>query len=86
MKGSPNTPSPVKPRARSRRHATRTTLPPNNSGAPESVPSPDAAADESGNRALHAVATGPNPNVGRDDDDVERPPPGKTGVGSIEST
>jgi hypothetical protein len=44
----------------------------------------DQAADESGNRALHSVASGPNPNVGRDD--VERVPPERPGEGSIEST
>ena len=44
----------------------------------------DEAADESGNRALHSVASGPNPNVGRVD--IERVPPGAPGQGSVEST
>lgn len=44
----------------------------------------DDAADESGNRALHSVASGPNPNLGRDD--IERVPPRGPGEGSVEST
>jgi hypothetical protein len=45
------------------------------------------AADESGNRALHAVAAGPNPNVDRGDrEDIERPTRERGDGGSIEST
>jgi hypothetical protein len=45
---------------------------------------PDDSGDESGSRALHEVASAPNPNVGRDD--VERPPREPDGRGSVEST
>ena len=45
---------------------------------------PSEAGDESGNRALHSVATGPNPNLGRDD--VERPPQDPGPKGGVEST
>jgi hypothetical protein len=55
---------------------------PRNSRAPDNdLPQSDAE-DESGNRALHSVATGPNPNVGRDD--IERPGHGREG--GVEST
>jgi hypothetical protein len=47
-------------------------------------PATDDAADESGNRALHSVATGSNRNVGRDD--VERPPRDDDAQGSVEAT
>jgi hypothetical protein len=39
--------------------------------------------DESGNRALHSVAAGANPNVGRED--IERPAPERSRDGGIES-
>jgi hypothetical protein len=74
MKHAPSAAPRTKPAPRNRR--------PRTPGA--SAPSADEVADESGNRALHDVATGPNPNVGRDD--VERPPPGRPGEGSVEST
>jgi hypothetical protein len=57
--------------------------PRSNRGPDNAAPSFDAA-DESGNRALHAVASGPNPNVGRDD--VERAVPGQPREGGVEST
>jgi hypothetical protein len=59
--------------------------------APESAASTadsePSAADESGNRALHAVAAGPNPNLGRGErDDIERPTRQRDDGGGIEST
>jgi hypothetical protein len=74
MKDASSTSPRPKPAARHRTHRAP--------GAP--APTADEAADESGNRALHAVATGPNPNVGRND--VERASPGRPGRGGVEST
>jgi hypothetical protein len=46
-----------------------------------------SAADETGNRALHQVASGPNPNVGRGDrEDIERPTRQRDDGGGVEST
>jgi hypothetical protein len=56
-------------------------------GAPSAADSETSAADESGNRALHAVAAGPNPNLGRGErDDIERPTRQRDDGGGIEST
>jgi hypothetical protein len=56
-------------------------------GAPSAADSEPSAADESGNRALHAVASGPNPNLGRGErDDIERPTRQRDDGGGIEST
>jgi len=46
-----------------------------------------SAADETGNRALHDVASGPNPNVGRGArEDIERPTRQRDDGGGVEST
>jgi len=46
-----------------------------------------SAADETGNRALHDVASGPNPNLGRGDrEDIERPTRQRDDGGGVEST
>jgi hypothetical protein len=65
---------------------SKTSKPRPSKPAVDDSPTPNApeAGDESGNRALHRVASGPNPNVGRDD--VERPPQDPKPKGGVEST
>ena len=70
--------------SRTRRRASRNRA---QQRPPENADSESSAADESGNRALHAVAAGPNPNLGRGErDDIERPTRQRDDGGGIEST
>jgi hypothetical protein len=60
---------------------------PQDGSAAAAADSETSAADETGNRALHDVASGPNPNVGRGDrEDIERPTRQRDDGGGVEST